>query len=91
VSIVTLYTRPGCHLCDEALEAIVALRDGPRPFELREVNIDTDDELHARFLERIPVVEVDGEIVSELHLDRDRLVASLDTVRTMANEERFGR
>ncbi len=91
MSIVTLYTRPGCHLCDEALEAIVALRDGPRPFELREVNIDTDDELHARFLERIPVVEVDGEIVSELHLDRDRLVASLDTVRTMANEERFGR
>ena len=79
--VVTLYSRPGCHLCDEAREAIAALQGELPPFELREVNIDEDDALHARYLERIPVVEVDGELVSELVLDRDRLLVRLDTVR----------
>jgi hypothetical protein len=35
-------------------------------FELREVDIDADDELHRRMLERIPVIEADGVVVSEL-------------------------
>jgi len=81
VSVVTLYTRPGCHLCDEAREAIRRLRSELPPFELREVDIDTDDALHSRYLERIPVVEVDGAVVSELVFDSSRLRASLDTVR----------
>ena len=55
MSDVVIYTRPGCHLCDEAREGILALRADGLDFELREVDIDTDDELHARFLERIPV------------------------------------
>jgi hypothetical protein len=80
MTVITLYTRPGCHLCDEAREAIVGLRQ-ELPFELREVNIDGDDELLARYLERIPVVAVDGEVVSELEIKRDLLRASLDTVR----------
>ena len=74
---VVLYAREGCHLCDEARERIVALRDSTGGFELREVDIDTDDELHARFLERIPVVEVDGDIVAELDIDRAALDAAL--------------
>jgi Glutaredoxin-like domain (DUF836) len=49
-------------------------------FELEEIDIEVNDELHARFLERIPVVELDGEIVSELFLDADGLRARLDTV-----------
>jgi Glutaredoxin-like domain (DUF836) len=78
--VVTLYARPGCHLCDEAREAILALRE-ELPFELREVNIGRDDGLLARYLERIPVVAVDGEVVSELEIKRDLVWASLDTVR----------
>ena len=81
MTVITLYTRPGCHLCDEAREAILALRDELPPFELSEVNIEQDDGLLARYLERIPVVAVDGEVVSELELMLDRLRASLDTVR----------
>jgi hypothetical protein len=49
-------------------------------FELREVDIESDDELLRSHLERIPVVVVDGEVVSELVLDRDSLLARLDTV-----------
>jgi glutaredoxin len=81
VTLVTLYGRPGCHLCDEARAELLKLRPELPPFELREVNIDEDDQLHLRFLERVPVVEVDGEVVSELNFDRDRLHARLDTVR----------
>ena len=81
MTAVTLYTRPGCHLCDEARQAIVGLRDELPPFELREVNIEQDEDLMRRYLERIPVVAVDGEVVSELELKLDLLRASLDTVR----------
>ena len=80
MTVITLYTRPGCHLCDEARDAIVALREEVARFELREVNIEQDDGLLARYLERIPVVEVDGETVSELDLDLDLLRGVLDTV-----------
>ena len=78
--IVTLYGRPDCHLCDEAREQLLALRDGGLAFELRELNIEDDDELLARYLERIPVIVADGEIVSELGLDWGGLRARLGTV-----------
>ena len=77
---VTLYTRPGCHLCDEAREAILELRASGLGFDLREVDIERDERLHAKYLERIPVVEVGGEIVSELVLDVHALRSRLHTV-----------
>ena len=88
---VVLYTREGCHLCDEARATIRSLRDSDGGFELREVDIDADDELHARFLERIPVVEVEGEIVAELHLEPGVLDTALaerriGTVRSMRRQ-----
>ena len=78
---MTLYTRPGCHLCDEARDAILRLRDEGTAFELEEIDIETDDELHRAYLERIPVVAVDGELVSELVLDPGALRARIGTVR----------
>jgi glutaredoxin len=77
---VTLYTRPGCHLCDEAREAILGLRADGLRFELREVDIEGDDALHAAYLERIPVVAIDGIEVTDLRIDVDAIRASLDTV-----------
>jgi glutaredoxin len=77
---VTLYARPDCHLCDEARAGLEALRADGLGFELQEVDIDTDERLHKRFLERIPVIELDGEIVSELFLDADGLRARLGTL-----------
>jgi hypothetical protein len=66
---VTLYGRPDCHLCDEARDGLGALRAEGFAFELREVDIDGDDDLLRSHLERIPVVEVDGREVSELVFD----------------------
>ena len=80
MTTVTLYGRPGCHLCEEARVQIVALSGEGLDFELDEVNIEDDERLHSAYLERIPVVSVGGSIVSELRLDLPALRASLDTV-----------
>jgi len=77
---IVLYARPDCHLCDEARAGLEGLRADRLDFELDEVDIEGDDDLHERFLERIPVIELDGEIVSELFLDADELRTRLDTL-----------
>jgi len=74
---VTLYGRPECHLCDEAREILVRLLQDAEDMELVERNIEDDDRLHRQYLERIPVVELDGRIVSELVPDVQRLRATL--------------
>jgi glutaredoxin len=79
-SRLVLYGRPDCHLCDEARDGLQSLLAEGVRFELEEVDIETDDELLKRFLERIPVVELNGEIVSELWFDADGLRAMLDTL-----------
>jgi glutathione S-transferase len=77
---VRLYGRPDCHLCDEARHRLLGLRSDGLDFELEEIDIETDEELHRTFLERIPVIEVDGQIVSELFLDPGALRARLATL-----------
>jgi glutaredoxin len=71
--IVTLYSRPGCHLCDEAREALARVRR-QAAFELEEIDIESDDALHARYLERIPVVALDGEELFDYFVDEAALV-----------------
>jgi glutaredoxin len=73
---VTLYGRPDCHLCDEAREILHEMRvEGG--FELREIDIESSDRLFKAYLERIPVVEVDGVVVGELEPDPGALRVAL--------------
>jgi glutaredoxin len=76
VKTVTLYSRPGCHLCDDAREALERVH-ARAPFTLREVDIETDDALHARYLERIPVVALDGEELFDYFVDETALVGRI--------------
>lgn len=80
MSTVVVYSRPGCHLCEGAIEALVALHEEGFRFELREVDIESEELLLRRMLEKIPVVEIDGVVVSELILDEASVRARLDTV-----------
>jgi glutaredoxin len=77
---VTVYSRAECHLCAEAVEAIAAMHAEGYRFELVEVDIESDEGLLRRMLEKIPVIEIDGELVSELILDHAAVRARLDTV-----------
>jgi hypothetical protein len=74
--VVTLYGRPGCHLCDDARTALERVR-AKVPFELRERDITLDDELHRAYLVRIPVVCLDGEELFDYHVDEEVLEARL--------------
>jgi glutaredoxin len=80
LATVTLYGRPDCHLCDQARSELAELRAAGLQFVLEEIDIESSDELLRRYLERIPVVELNGALVSELELDRDGLRARLGTV-----------
>ncbi len=80
MTVVVVYSRPGCHLCESAIGAIARLHGEGREFELHEIDIESDELLFRRMLEKIPVVEVDGVVVSELTLDEPALRARLDTV-----------
>jgi glutaredoxin len=76
---VVLYGRPGCHLCDDALAVLERVR-ADQPFALRTVNIEDDDALLRAYLERIPVVVLDGEEVYDYQVDERDLRARLARV-----------
>ena len=69
---VILYGREGCCLCDDAREALRRARDR-HLFSLEERDIDGDEQLTRRYLERIPVVTIDGEEAFELFVDEAQL------------------
>jgi glutaredoxin len=81
VGRLTLYGKPGCHLCHDAREAVKRALLG-RDVALEEVDITLDPALFARYGERIPVLELDGEILFEFVVDEDLLQQRLDRVAT---------
>jgi glutaredoxin len=76
---ITLYGRPGCHLCDDARAVLERVR-AEIPFEVHSVNIEDDDALLRTYLERIPVVALDGEEVYDYMVDEADLRTRLATV-----------
>ena len=65
---VVLFGAPGCHLCEAARDGLerLAVRT---PFALREVDIHSDPDLERRWLFEIPVIEVDGRVVTQAPVD----------------------
>jgi glutaredoxin len=78
VSAVTVYTRAGCHLCDEAIRQLTELQR-ELGFELRELDIETDPVLERAYFERIPVVLVGDEEVCELFMEEDLVRERLES------------
>ena len=82
MSVVVLYGRPGCCLCDEARAVLDRVR-AVIPFELVERDIETDDALLVRYMERIPVVSLDGEELFDYAVDEAVLRERLGRVRAV--------
>ncbi len=76
---MTLYGKPGCHLCEDARTAVARVGER-RSFDLREVDITLDPVLHREYAERIPVIAVDGEELFDYFVDEGVLVERLDRV-----------
>jgi coenzyme F420-reducing hydrogenase beta subunit len=79
VPVLTLFGKPGCHLCDDARAAVRDVLAG-RDVGLREVDVTLDPVLERRYGERIPVVAVDGEELFDYVVDPDVLRDRLDKV-----------
>ena len=79
VATVTLYGKPGCHLCDEARTVVERVR-AKRSFDLREVDVSLDPVLYREYGERIPVLALDGEELFEFYVEEEVLVERLDRV-----------
>jgi glutaredoxin len=81
VSVLTVYTAPGCHLCEDALAVLRGLQP-ELGFELVERDITREDILHRAYLERIPVVAVDGEELFDFFVDPDLLRERLERAQS---------
>ena len=77
---VVLYGRDGCCLCDDARAVLDRVRTR-HPFILRERDIEEDEALLRVYLERIPVVTIDGAEAFELFVDEAELERRLDKVQ----------
>ncbi len=69
---VTVYSKPGCHLCEEAVRLLQRVQK-QHPFALEEVNIQEDPALLAEYGEQIPVVMLNGTFLFEYAVDEARL------------------
>lgn len=78
MKILDVYSREGCHLCEELIEALLPLVRGRLGVVVHDV--DTRAEWRATYGERVPVVEYDGEIVCQYHLDPDALARILSNL-----------
>ena len=76
MTVLTVYSKPDCHLCEDAMAALRRLQ-GELPFVLQERDITSDEALHRAYFERIPVIEIDGEELCEYFVEealvRERL------------------
>ena len=76
---ITIYSRPGCHLCDE-MKAVVqrAVRRSVVPARIEEIDISTDPELEARYGVEIPVLIVDGKKAAKYRVAEDAVLKILE-------------
>ena len=73
---LVMYTKPGCHLCEDMLDALrYALRGRPAPIEERNITLDLED--YERYKHDIPVLLVDGREVARHRVTDDALAAAL--------------
>jgi hypothetical protein len=76
--VITVYSRPGCHLCETLIEALLPKVRGRATVEV--VDIDTRPDWHDAYALRIPVVELDDRFVCQYVLDEAALADAMDSI-----------
>ena len=82
---LTLLTKPGCHLCEEAktvvdsaIQQFKSEHSAEQPIELTEVNILEDQALLEKYSEEIPVLQINGSTHAYWRIDSERLITTLN-------------
>lgn len=83
---LTLITRQGCHLCEEAandLAKVVAMFSAlnpDKPYVVEVLDVDSDSSLKERYSEEVPVLLLNGEQIAFFRIDVDRVLARLEAL-----------
>lgn len=77
MTTLTLLTRPGCHLCDDARGVVSGVLDSFPEVRFVETSILDDPALIERYVEEVPVVLIDGAVHNIWRVNADRLTAAL--------------
>ncbi len=80
MSVVTVYSKPDCHLCKEAVATLRVLQR-ELVFDLEEIDIAGEDALLRAYFERIPVIVLDGEELSDFFVQEALLRERLESRR----------
>lgn len=75
---LVVYTRRGCHLCELLLEELLPAVRGRLAVDVRDV--ESREDWRCDYDQRVPVVEYDGEVICQYHLDRDALKRILSDI-----------
>ncbi|MGI2329369.1 glutaredoxin family protein [Planococcus sp. YIM B11945] len=75
--MITLYTRPNCPLCDEA-KLMLQLVQEDFPVEYEEVDIESNDVLHEKYMLMIPVIEKDQKVLLYGNIGYAELLEALE-------------
>jgi glutaredoxin len=75
---ITVYSRPDCHLCADAMAALRVLQ-AELGFGLSELDIDQDEALQRAYFERVPVIALDGEELFDYFIDEALLRERLES------------
>jgi glutaredoxin len=80
VTLVTVYSRKNCHLCDVAIESLETVKSELN-FEIEKIYIDGDAELITKYGEEVPVIHIDGKHHDIFRVDLERFRSSLEKHR----------
>jgi len=80
VTVVTVYSRKTCHLCDIAIENLESVK-AELNFEIKKIDIDGDSELINKYGEEVPVIHIDGIHHDIFRVDLERFRSSLEKHR----------
>lgn len=76
---VEIYSKPDCHLCDEAKVILQRVRR-QRPFEMFEIDITKDQQLYDEYKEQIPVIFINGRKAFKFRVDETEFVKKLKQI-----------
>jgi glutaredoxin len=80
VTVVTIYSRKSCHLCEVALESLESVQS-ELDFEIEKIYIDGNSDLVSKYGEEVPVIHIDGKHHDMFRVDLDRFRSSLEKHR----------
>ena len=80
MTVITVFSRQDCHLCDVAIELLESMRD-ELDFTIEKIQIEGDEKLEKLYGQQVPVIQIDGETHDFWRLDPERFRASLEKHR----------